>query len=742
MKLYALEQVTEYLRNKIGKVNLNNQKSNTGGVLIKTNNGWEEKLEQLTILSYQALQSQFSKHDNAGEIIGECKLTIVSMAIGRIIAPIIQRQPLKNKRDQLALGDIMIEGFAYHGFIEIDKPIRRNESYLLKVSPKWAELADMPVAAYRYALTNTTHTSSEYPTKTVHKNHPELFRENAPYVKALHKLNQIKWKINTPVMEAVLSNKHMFLPPYDEMDSPEKRQWWTSKQTEWEFVINKAFVVEQWDGYYQSMDLDYRGRMYNEESFLNYQAADIAKGMKLFYEEKPITERGEFWLAVHTAASYNMSYSIDDIPDWCEQDYKSHLLSEDLDNISVDKMTLNDRAQWTYQHADDIIRWGSECELQMKAEKPVTFLACCVEWNRVEETGMTCLPIAIDGSNNGWQHLGAISKDTHTGNLVGLVPIEIQNDFYVQTAKELINLTTDVNVKSVLDKMPMKHIRKGISKRGSMTRAYSAGANKIADNMYFDCRQADFDKKYGITKPICRKLASKLVKSIENVCPGPLQTMEYLQKLAEFMLGRYEVKGPGGKADYKELHARRYELICTKDLDEESLNELDDISIKLKEYHYELDWGKGQNCLTWVTPSGFHAKYEKFTMENIKERATLNGKQIKHVLQSPTDRPDLRGFMCGISPNYIHSLDASHMALVIEDWDHAFGAVHDSFSTHASDVDDLLQKTKDVFIKMYDHDNYFDVIRQNLTNNEDNIKQPLLGELDIKEVTNSDYFFA
>ena len=79
--------------------------------------------------------------------------------------------------------------------------------------------------------------------------------------------------------------------------------------------------------------------------------------------------------------------------------------------------------------------------------------------------------------------LSAISKDQQTGELVGLVPVGIQKDFYVQTAKELIAGNQDDRLQSILDAMPMKSIRKGISKRGSMTRAYSAGAKKISENM-------------------------------------------------------------------------------------------------------------------------------------------------------------------------------------------------------------------------------------------------------------------
>ena len=129
-------------------------------------------------------------------------------------------------------------------------------------------------------------------------------------------------------------------------------------------------------------------------------------------------------------------------------------------------------------------------------------------------------------------------------------------------------------------------------------------------------------------------------------------------------------------------------------------------------------------------------------MSDFKLRSTLNGKQIKHVLKAPTDKPDVHGFMCGISPNYIHSMDAAHMALLLAEWDGDFGAVHDSFSTHACDVDDLLEKTKEVFINMYNYDNYFDIIRDNLTNNEDDVEQPILGTLNIGDINGSEYFFA
>jgi DNA-directed RNA polymerase len=83
------------------------------------------------------------------------------------------------------------------------------------------------------------------------------------------------------------------------------------------------------------------------------------------------------------------------------------------------------------------------------------------------------------------------------------------------------------------------------------------------------------------------------------------------------------------------------------------------------------------------------------------------------------------------------------MALVISAWDGAFGAIHDSYSTHACEVDDLLELTKEVFIKMYDKDNYYEVIEASILNTyEGFVERPELGSLDINEVRKSDYFFA
>ena len=70
--------------------------------------------------------------------------------------------------------------------------------------------------------------------------------------------------------------------------------------------------------------------------------------------------------------------------------------------------------------------------------------------------------------------------------------------------------------------------------------------------------------------------------------------------------------------------------------------------------------------------------------------------------------------------------------------------IRDRFSVHACDVDELLQLIKDQYIEMYSYPNFFEVVERMIITNPDNFNynQPKLGNLDIREVNKSEYFFA
>ena len=709
----ALDEVTEYLLNKIQTVNVNNPKANAGAVYLR-NNYEDEDIAKLVDYSFQIVQMQFTKSTSETPA-GEARLTTASSSIGyRVCKKDNDLGIFTEWERHVRVGDLFIEAYYNTGFVDLYYPRMRNGFHIVLATNKWTTLAEIDTTTIKHIIRGTIFAKPPLIEGMMQEQTHELVPVikgrtvddpidiKAKWVNAMNKLQQTGWEVNSRVLDAMLVHEDRLVERVPYVKNKEKELRRRSKLIEWAITTEKAkFLRDQ--TFYQFVEADYRGRLYYSEPFLNFQGSDLARGVLQFARSKPMDSHGLIWLAIHTACSYNQSYTIDEIPEWCTSDYKTHLIEEELESISVDKMTLEDRVEWTNHNMDWIRNAGEDGEIYTNAEKSISFLACCIEWydyHTAQDTGIihrTKLPIPIDGSNNGWQHLGAISKDVLTGELVGLIPTEIQKDFYVQTAKELYNLTEDEELKAILDRMPMKHIRKGISKRGSMTRAYSAGAAKIGENMWFDCKAEGYHDKYGITETNCMAFAKILVKAINKVCPGPLKTMGYLQALAGVSIGQ------------------------------------------------------GANRLTWHTPSGFDVDYTCFYNKRCKGRGRISGYtkynkdgEVNHVAQVFTDFPDMRGFMCGVSPNFIHSMDASHMALVIDKWNGDFGAVHDSFSAHAPDIELLLAHTKQEFIQMYNVPNFYKIIEDELVEDMDDVTvdRPELGTLNIEEIEDSDYFFA
>ena len=118
-----------------------------------------------------------------------------------------------------------------------------------------------------------------------------------------------------------------------------------------------------------------------------------------------------------------------------------------------------------------------------------------------------------------------------------------------------------------------------------------------------------------------------------------------------------------------------------------------------------------------------------------------------------------------ISPNLIHSLDATHMQLIINqflDFDKGgnrndFFAIHDCFGAHPSDIDHLRKIIKETFFELYKNLDLKSLIEQIIINPKnkfgkqiknkthkqilDNIKESL-GKLEIKDVKKAEYMIS
>lgn len=729
-----MEEQLEYLKHKITK-----SKAHIACNLLKETS--LEDLKAYLVFSMDTIQQHFARNSMRGNksYQGEANLTHLSVAVGTYILDQIK---YSNKDDapwdwfklRVMMGDLFLEPFYQTHQINIgktrdnefipveslDRSLKRSRAHYIVVPEKWDLL--VPEGSQNL-LKGTVFEKPEsinglmQPTErpVIKGWTQDRSKEFKPYlangfIKSMNVLQQTEWKINTKVRDILIRNRNKILDQYK--DFPKK---YKSKIIEFDLTLARSELIGD-QSFYQYTEADYRGRVYYTTPFLNFQGNDIARGQMLFAKGKLMTDAGLRRLKIHVACCYNETYNKDNLPSWLTTNYLPYLQDEELDDISVDKMTLEDREAWTDNNIDMLMSIANLEVISTNAEKPISLLASVLEIRDAldKEEYYTYLPIPIDGSNNGWQHLCAMSKDKEAGELVGIVPQDIQKDFYVQCAKDLIKRVPEWFEER---QMPMKHIRKGIAKRGSMTRAYSAGVQKIAENMYLDCHVEGYLKKYSITEEDCELLAKHLIKAIDKVCAGPLQTMKFLQKIAEAEIA----------SDYAKY---------TK-----------------------------QKSIRWTTPSGFPVIYEAFVENEFKEKAIISCSKrkvkpiltkedgsksytdtirIQHVGKEPTDKPKIRSFMSGISPNFVHSMDASHMSRVIAEWDGDFGAVHDSFSVHACDVDELLDLIKNKFIEMYSYSNFFEVIERMLITNPDNFNynQPELGSLDIREVIDSEYFFA
>lgn len=737
MNVSALEHLTDKIGRAVRLLEAGSQqKFNKGAMLLAQSGIWRPNLARWLDSS---LDDVLARHQVTSRKGQSMKLTQVSIAIGQPIAYEIGLDD-SDPYVTIPIGDLILEGLLIEGIISISRETNaRTSPYVIKLEKPVYKKAILrgTVKHKPKDITQLRNSFGKPFIKGWTDERSELFSDilsHAPtFVTALNRLRQTEWKLNTEVLEILRTNrsnfvtdsielvhsgsmKHINFPVNENANELKGVYHWAadgskffkekdarlqklrSKNYEYEIIMLKA--QEMPETFYQEYTCDYRGRIYCTESFLQFQGTDIARGLFLFNEKKSYTEQGTYRLKIHIANCLNISIGVDELPEYFTTDYRTLLQQEGLEEISLDKITLEDRVAYVDANYS---KW-STTELTDNAESPVSFLAAVKELNYVltsdERAGH--LPIPVDGSNNGWQHLSAMSKDRRAADLVSCTNVPVQRDFYVAVAKEM-----RTKLPEWFDKrnIPMKHIRKGIAKRGAMTRAYSAGAARIAENMFDDCHMLGYLDKYKITQADCTKLSKSLISAVNTVCAGPLRVTKWLQQIAD-----------------SEMNA-------------------------------------GEKNLMWVTPSGFPVYYEMYQKESKKVWSSIESiGQIAHVIKVDavikrkledgtweiTDEkiPDRRSYASGIAPNVVHSFDAAHMAHVIANFPGCFGAVHDSFSTHASDVDTLLSTTKEKFIDLYSTENWFEEFLPMICRHPFNQPNPQLGDYDVNEVRDATYFFC
>lgn len=129
---------------------------------------------------------------------------------------------------------------------------------------------------------------------------------------------------------------------------------------------------------------------------------------------------------------------------------------------------------------------------------------------------------------------------------------------------------------------------------------------------------------------------------------------------------------------------------------------------------------------------------------------SVGGATVHLTTPAKAAQPAVSKQASAFPPNYIHSLDASHMMMTADACARhgiAFAGVHDSFWTHAADVDTIRREIREQFVALYSQP-LLEQLRADMQLSLEEAGSdavlpppPATGELDLKCVLDSTYFF-
>lgn len=432
----------DYLTARVEKVVVNSDKIyNEGARLLAHYPTWPYELERFINEAWDVLLRYCIRNKHA-KYTATVKLTFASDLIGKRLARSIGVDE-SNIKYTLSLGDLLLETFLQDGLIDIFREYAGVKApYMVRIVNQTYSIKPTLIGTTFEPPLPITGLFSDVTKEPFIKGWTDskLFYQylDQPFIKSLESLRQQPWALNNPLLSAIKANPpaevldlvdengeihkwnihhenlnlpkklwHLDNTPFTGKKDP-KLQRLISKFFEYEMVVRKAEMVQE-KGYpfYQEVSCDYRGRVYYAESFLEFQGSDIARSLFLFHNKKVVNARGFYWICSHAASSINLSFGVDELPQYLTTDYKKYLGEEGLDTISLDKMTLDDRYLWVLNNIDYIKEVSSMKRIEKDAEKPYSFLACCMEiagYLTAKQRGIPYLsgfPVPIDGSNNG-----------------------------------------------------------------------------------------------------------------------------------------------------------------------------------------------------------------------------------------------------------------------------------------------------------------------------------------------------
>jgi DNA-directed RNA polymerase len=336
----------------------------------------------------------------------------------------------------------------------------------------------------------------------------------------------------------------------------------------------------------------------------------------------------------------------------------------------------------------------------MDYDSPAQFLGAMIDLNSAYLSGSpyrheSCLCVYIDGSNNGLQHLSALMRDPTGGEAVNLTWSWLPQDMYNRVAKAVsdrirIDARTLPPVSEHGTPEPWAlldgKVDRTMVKRSTL--AYPYGISGFGMKLAL-MQDGHLDGMADNLRPIAGYLARQIASSIGDVVVKAAELMRWLQTVARML-------------------------------------------------------GEAGHPVPWVAPHGFPVCQRYLIKDRREIKTALHRCTV--LVPAADGAVDLPAQARGVVANVIHSIDAAHLlgvALQVkeQEWEHA-AWIHDSVGVHACRIDQLHRIVRDEFVALHENDILGNFIAGLDAGDLELPPPPAVGDLDLRLVRTSPYFFA
>lgn len=460
--------------------------------------------------------------------------------------------------------------------------------------------------------------------------------------------------------------------------------------------------------------MDFRGRVYPIPPNLNHLGSDLSRSLLVFRDRKPLGKNGLRWLKIHLANVFG-----------------------------VDKCSFDERVEFTEKHIEKAIASAAnpygdgDCAWWKDADYPFLALGVCFEIKRaleapIVEEYMSNLPVHQDGSCNGLQHYAALGRDRTGGQQVNLVPAPRPSDVYTGVATQVMQKVERDAAMELPDDIPSVEPILDTDSADEKARKM-----KIREQ-WNQCRRKQHAQF--LLGTITRKVVKQTVMT-------SVYGVTYIGARKQISARLEEVFLTKGHLMDSELEDQIYHASCyAAEVTMESMGDLFTSARNIMTWLGDCASKVASNgqAMSWITPMGLPVvqPYRRNSSQQVRTK-------VQHVLMVLTEQlPVSNGRQkTAFPPNFVHSLDSTHMLMTarrcLEEDKIAFAAVHDSYWTHANSVDTMNRRLREEFVNLYEQP----LLEELLTElrlrfpKTDFHDIPQLGDLDLKTVLDSPYFF-